>query len=401
MRALLRRRDVRLLLAGQSLSMFGDWAMIIVLGIWMKVLTHSNGAAGLVFFAFAVASLAAPLGGLVVDRMPKRPLMIATHLALAGIMCSLLLVHGRREIWLLYLVTVLYGLGGDVFGAARSAMLKAMLPDELLGEANGLLQSLRGGLRLIAPVAGAGIFALAGGSVVALVDAATFVVSAGTLLALRFAEPPPAPKEHQFLHELSAGVAHVWRTDALRQLTIGLGLAMLVVGFSETLIFAITANGLHRSPAFIGVLEVFQGAGSVAGGLTAARLMRRLGDVRLTGLGLGLFAVGDAFFLVPHLAPVLAGTVLAGAGIVWAIVALATAYQRRSPLSVQGRVNAAANMLFSVPQTISIAVGAALITLVDYRVEVVAMAAVVLLAAGYLLTRRELEPAAVPERLAA
>jgi hypothetical protein len=53
-------------------------------------------------------------------------------------------------------------------------------------------------------------------------------------------------------------------------------------------------------------------------------------------------------------------------------------------------------MLFSVPQTISIAVGAALITLVDYRVEIVAMAAVFALAAAYLLTRRaapEVEPA--------
>jgi hypothetical protein len=54
-------------------------------------------------------------------------------------------------------------------------------------------------------------------------------------------------------------------------------------------------------------------------------------------------------------------------------------------------------MLFSVPQTISIAAGAALITIVDYRVEIIAMAAVFLIAAVYLLTRRaeaiEVEPA--------
>jgi Na+/melibiose symporter-like transporter len=250
-------------------------------------------------------------------------------------------------------------------------------------------------------VAGAGLFALWGGAVVALVDAATFVASAATLVALRFVEPPPAPREHRFFREISAGFGHIWRTLPLRQLTVGLGVAMLVVGFSETLIFAVTANGLHRSPAFIGVLEVFQGIGSVAGGVTAARLLRRIGDVRLTGLGLAVFAVGDAFLLVPRMATVLAGAVLAGVGIVWAVVALATAYQQRSPQSVQGRVNAAANMLFSVPQTISIAVGAALITVVDYRVEIVAMGAVVLVAAAYLLTRREAEPVEIAERLAA
>ena len=403
MKSLLRRRDVRLLLGGQSLSMFGDWAMIIVLGIWTKVLTGSNGAAGLVFFVFALASLAAPLGGLVVDRVAKRPLMISTHLALAAVMCLLLLVHDRSDVWLIYTVTILYGLGGDIFAAARSSMLKAMLPDALLGEANGALQSLREGLRLIAPVAGAGLFALWGGSVVALVDAATFVASAATLVALPFVEPPPAPTEEHFFREVSAGFGHIWRTLPLRQLTVGLGVAMLVVGFSETLIFAVTANGLHRSPAFIGVLEVFQGIGSVAGGITAARLLRSIGDVRLTGLGLVMFAMGDAFLLVPRMGTVLAGAVLAGVGIVWAVVALATAYQQRSPQAVQGRVNAAANMLFSVPQTISIAVGAALITVVDYRVEIVAMGAVVLVAAAYLLTRREAEtePVEIAERLAA
>jgi len=80
---------------------------------------------------------------------------------------------------------------------------------------------------------------------------------------------------------------------------------------------------------------------------------------------------------------------LAGVGIVWAIVALATAYQRRSPTEMQGRVAAASNMLFSVPQTISIAAGAALITIIDYRIEIVAMALVFAVASVYLLTRRD------------
>src|SRR3954447_22517076 len=173
MKALFARKDVRMLFAGQTLSMFGDWAMIIVLGIWAKDLTGSNSAAGLVFFVFALASLAAPIGGLVVDRLPKRWLMIWTDVALAGVMCLLLLVHGRSDVWLLYLVTTLYGLGGDLFAASRSAMMKAMLPEELLSEANGIYQSIREGLRLVAPLAGAGIYAVWGGPAVALVNAAT------------------------------------------------------------------------------------------------------------------------------------------------------------------------------------------------------------------------------------
>jgi Na+/melibiose symporter-like transporter len=386
MKTLLRRGDVRLLLAGQTLSMVGDWMMIIVLGIWTKDLTGSNGAAGFVFFVFGLAGLVSPVGGLVVDRVRKRPLMVGTHLALAAVMCLLLLVHGRSDVWLIYVVTALYGLGGDVFASARASMLKAMLPDELLADANGALQSIREGLRLVAPVAGAGIYALTSGRIVALVDAATFVASACTLVALRFAEPETAGREHHVLREMAAGVQHVWRDRVLRELTYGVAATMLVIGFTETLIFALT-SALGRPASFVGVLGTFQGIGAIAGGVTAARLMRRIGDVRLTGLGVLLFCVGDVLWLIRSLPVVLAATAIAGAGIVWAVVAIATAYQRRSPQAVQGRVNAAANMLFSVPQTISIAAGAALITLVDYRIEIGAVAAGTALSALYLLTR--------------
>ena len=391
MRDLLRRRDVRLLLAGQSLSMYGDWMMFIALGVWARVLTGSNAEAGLVFLFLGVTGLIAPLGGVVVDRLPKRPLMIATHLTLAGVMCLLLLVHTRAELWLLYTVTLLYGLGGDIFGAARSSMLKAMLHDDQLGEANGILQSVREGLRIVAPVSGAGLFAAFGGHVVAIVDAATFLGSGATLIALPFAEPEVAPRERHFFREASAGVAHIARTKVLRELTIGLCTALAVIGFCETLVFAIVINGLHRSAPFVGVVDTFQGVGAIAGGLTAAALMRRIGDVRVAGLGLVLFGLACFGFLVPSLGAVLPAAGVFGVGVALLVVAASTAYQRRSPQVMQGRVNAASNMLFSLPQTASIGLGAVLITLIDFRIEIVIMALVTLVAAAYLCTRTESE----------
>jgi MFS family permease len=387
-RTILHRRDIRLLFAGQFLSMFGDWAMFIALGVWARVLTGSNAEAGIVFLFLGLTGLIAPLGGVFVDRLPKRPLMIWTHLALAAVMCLLLFVHSRADLWLLYFVTLLYGLGGDIFGAARTSMLKAMLPDEQLGDANSVLQTMREGLRIVAPVTGAGLFAAFGGHVTALIDAATFVGSAATLVALPFVEPPPAPAEHHFLREASAGIAHIARTKVLRELTIGLCASLVVIGFCETLIFAIVIDGLHHSAPFVGVLDTFQGVGAIAGGLTAALLMRRIGDVRLTGLGLTLFAVACFGFLIPSLGSVLPAVVVFGAGIAWVVIAATTAYQRRSPQEIQGRVSAAMNMLFSVPQTASIALGAALVTLIDYRIEIVIMGLVTLIASAYLLTRR-------------
>ena len=400
MRRLLAIRNVRIFVAGWTASVFGDWAMFIVLGVWTKDLTGSNSAAGLVFFALALPSLFSPLAGLVVDRLPRRPLLIWTYAAEALVVLSLLFVHDRGDVWIIYAVTVFYGAAGTFAASARSALLTVMLPRELLAESNGVLQTLREGLRLIAPLVGAMIYASVGGGAVAILDAASFVAVVIALALIRLEEPRFEREEHHFVTELLAGARHVFATLPLRQIVLATGACLLVVGFSETLIFAVLDQGLHRPTSFFGVLSSLQGAGAIAGGVTAARTMRRVGDVRLVGLGMGLFAVGELSFVSHSLPLVLAGIAVAGAGIAWLIVGYATAIQTRTPLHLQGRVLSASDTLVNMPQTISIALGAALIGVFDYRLLVILMAIVVAGCGAYLLTR-EPEPIAEEPALAA
>ncbi len=362
--------------------------MFLVLGIWVKALTGSNAAAGLVFFALSLPALGAPLAGLLVDRVRRRPLMIATDLAIGAAMFLLLLVHGRNQVWLIYAVTLLYGVASLIFASAQSALLTVLLPDELLGDANAAFQSVREGLRLIGPLAGAALFVAFGGGAVALIDAATFVCSAFCLWRLRAPEPQPTPHTGHFRREVSAGVRHIRRTRPLRQIIITVGVALLVVGFAETLLFAVIDQGLHRPPSFFGVIGACQGVGAIIGGLTAAAMLRRLSDGRLVGAGLMLFALGDGLLIVATLPIVLGGVALAGVGLSWAIVGYATAIQRRSPAELQGRVASAADLLAGTPQTLSIAAGAALSTLVDYRLLLAAMAGVIVACGGYLLAQQ-------------
>jgi hypothetical protein len=242
-----------------------------------------------------------------------------------------------------------------------------MVPLERLGEANAAFQTLREGMRLVAPLAGAGLYAASGGATVAALDAGTFAASAIALTLLRTRESDPVPPQHHFRAELIAGVRHIWATVALKQIVVTTAVALLVVGFSETLVFAVVTNGLHRTPSFFGVLIALQGVGAVAGGLVAARVLRVLGDGRLLGVGIALFGVMCALLAEPSLAVALAGMVIGGAGLSWAIVAFGAAIQRRSPARLQGRVYSAADALVGTPQTVSIALGAGLSTIFDYR----------------------------------
>jgi Na+/melibiose symporter-like transporter len=217
-------------------------------------------------------------------------------------------------------------------------------------------------------------------------------VSALTLALIRVREPKPEPQTESFRTEVSAGIRHIWKTIALRQIVLGVGLAILFVGFEETLIFVVIDKVLHRPPSFLGVLSALQGAGAIAGGLTAPRLLRRLGDTKLVGLGLVVFAVGDGLWLVPSLAAICVGFAIAGAGLAWLIVAFVTSLQVRTPLAIQGRVSAAASIAIGVPQTVSIAVGAGLSALVDYRILIAVVFAVTALCGVWLSSRREAQP---------
>ena len=76
-----------------------------------------------------------------------------------------------------------------------------------------------------------------------------------------------------------------------------------------------------------------------------------------------LIVAAGAILQIPHLLPsVLAGAIVFGAGIPWIVVGLITLVQRLTPAELQGRVYAAAETLITTPQTISIALGAALIS---------------------------------------
>jgi Na+/melibiose symporter-like transporter len=399
MRRLLGHRDARLYLAGQGLSSLGDSALWLAMGIYVKILTGSSSAAGLTFFAFICGMLLAPATGLLADRVRRRPLLVAANLATAAGVCLLLLVSGPGQVWLIYLVMFGYGAANGLITSAQTALLAVLLPEDLLAEANSVLQLAGQGLRLISPLLGAGLLALIGPAPVIVLDAATFAAAALAVAALRLREPRPGPAASHWRAEVTAGIRHIGRTPDLRRLLIAGVIALLVFGFFETVPFTVIGQGLHRSPAFLGVLEAVMGGGALAGGGLAGWIIRRAGERMLVGVAL-LASAGACLLLIPpSLAAVLAGMAVLGAAMVWVNVGALTMIQRRTPAGLIGRVDAALTVAITVPQAASIALGAALVALVPYRVLLVAMAVVIGCSAVYLAAPRQarLPAAAAPE----
>jgi len=375
------------LYSGLTTSAFGDSVMLLVLSMWVKTLTGSNARAGLTFLFMLLPSLVAPALGVLVDRVRRRPLLVWGNLASAVILLPLLAVHGPADVWLIWTVAFCYGVSFVVLPAGVNGLLKELLPDEVLVDANAALQTTREAFRLVGPLIGAALFAGLGGGAVALVDAASFVVAAAVIATIGVREEVPQPEQTHLLHRMVAGVRHLVADRVLREVLIGFGIMQLVVGFTESSIYALL-DGFGKPPTFAGVVLTVQGVGAVVGGLSSNRVIRRVGEVSTAVAAMVLLALGILVVaLTDSLGVMLAAVGVLGAAIPPLFVSVMTLIQRRTPQQIMGRVSLATEVVFGTPQAISLAVGALLVAVLSYHVIFALIAAVTTAGAVYIAAR--------------
>jgi MFS family permease len=365
--------------------MLGDSVMLLVLSMWVKTLTGSNGAAGLTFFWMVVPALFAPLYGMYIDRIRRKPLLVWGNVLSAVMVLPLLLVSDAGDVWIVYVVAFLYGISFVVLPAGLNGLLKEMIPDDLLVEANSSLQTTKEGFRLIGPLVGAALFGLFGGGVVAVVDSLSFLVAALVIASIPLQESPPERSEQHWWHEMTGGIKHLAHEPVLRHILVSFALMLIVLGFTEASIYALL-DFFGKPPTFAGVVVTVQGVGAIVGGLTTSLWVRRLGEAGTVTVGMALLAVGLAIVaLTSTLWVMLAAVVVLGYALPLTFIASTTMIQRRTPHALMGRVSAAVETVLGAPQAISLALGALLVTLLDYHVIFAIMAASTGAAVVYLL----------------
>ncbi|WP_405947173.1 MFS transporter [Streptomyces prunicolor] len=367
---ILRDRNAGLYFVGLVVSAFGTSALGLAAGVWVKDLTGSNGLAALCMFAVWAPTLFGPALGTIADRVRRKPLLIRTNLGLAALLLTLFGVHSRADLWLLFTVLFVYGTTVVVQDPAESALVATIVDRDLLGDFNGLRMTAVEGMKLVAPLTGAGLYAAFGGPTVAVLDAVTFALAAGLWLLIRAQEERPQRPAGTWRAQTAEGVRELWRHPLLRPLVLAGGATMFLASLSSTTTYAIV-DALGHTPAYSGVLYVAQGAGSVAVGLVSGPALRRLGERRFGAAGIALTAVAVAARAVPSDPVVLACSAAIGLGLPCVLIAAFTAVQRELPGPVLGRATATANTLIFTPNVIGLGAGAALVELVGHRLLLV------------------------------
>ena len=382
---LFKNPQFRRLVVSWSFSNFGDSLLFLTLAIWAKDLTGSDAAAGLVFLFLGLPAFLAPFAGQLADRYSRRLLIVIAQLVAAVVVLSVWFVDGPDQVWIIYLVTFVYGLLNYLNGAAGSGLVRDLLDDADLASGNGILATIDQGLRLLSPLVGAGAYVLFGGFAIAVITSSTLVIAAVVMLTVRIQESAPSKERESFWGEFLGGARHIRSIPVLTRLVVALGVAFAITGLANVTIFAVVEQGLGRSSGFFGVLAAIQGGGSVLGGVTAAALIHRFGERAVVAIGLVILGAGLGGAAIPNLAVVIVCCFSVGVSVPWFVIGFTTIRQKLTPPRLQGRVAAFSGMALNGPQTIGTALGALAIGVIDYRILMVLMGVSVALCAVPLI----------------
>ena len=353
-RSLLRAPDFLKLWIGQSISAFGTQITILAVPILaaaaLQVSPLEFGLlATIEFLPVVILSLPA---GVWVDRLRRRPILIAGDLGRAVVLLSIPVAFAFDvlTIWQLYVVVFVNGCLTVFFDVAYQSYLPSIVDRDQLVDGNAKLELTRASSQRLGPgLAGVLIGALTAPFAI-VIDAISYVVSALFVAGIRRPEAgPPADEDAaaprpSVRREIVEGLRYVGGQPILRALALSIAVSYLFSSIADSILilFLVTERGF--SAELIGLAFTLGSIGVVAGAVVTSRLTRLIG----VGPTIILAAVGESVSWLPlalapdaWLFPALATTIAALSffGIAWN-VNVTSLRQAITPPGLLGRMNA-------------------------------------------------------------
>jgi MFS family permease len=353
-----RDANFRRIWAGQTASIFGDRVTDIALPWLILTQTRSAFDAGLVAAArYAPIVALGLIAGVVVDRVPRRVVLLACDGGRAmalGCIVGLALAGRSAPLGLLALVVVALGIGQLGFQAAYWAWMPDVIGEARYGQATAALEAADAASTLSGPALGGALIQVIGPALALGADALSYVVSFGSLAAVRQPEVPrPAPTPFTSTgvrQDITEGIHAILAEPAQRLLRAMTMMLYVESGTITVLLAVLTQQRLHLPSWQAGLIFGAAGIGGLVGSALAPRLLVRPwlralaptfggAALGLTGLAIACYLTGAAAFVVAFAA----NTILDGS-MALAFIISGTASTLITPRAVRGRVFALSNL---------------------------------------------------------
>lgn len=315
-RDVLAIKPFRRLWLGQAVSYFGDMMNTTGLAIMLFLVTHSAGLVALGLITKAIPTVCfGLLAGSLVDRFNRLRVMVLADV-FRGVLTVTIPFFALAWLPGVFIDVFLIATASTLFNPAKQAVIPNLVPPAMLVRANSLVLSSERAMELLGYSLAGVIAAVFTWAPLFLIDAATYLFSAASLLGVTDARRPHHETRLRVLQDVAEGMRFIGRSAVLRS-TMGLtAMAALFAGMTFPTLVVLAYRSINAGALGYGLLEAAIGAGAVLGAVSAPRLMARyragvliLGGVAgfgasyaLTGLFRSLaFAV---VFLSPAASPI-------------------------------------------------------------------------------------------------
>jgi MFS family permease len=362
----LRSRNFRLFWGGQLVSTIGTSLQVVAEGWLIYSITESTFWLGMVGLLALIPVLPISLlGGVLIDRVPRRRLILATQsgLMLQALIFGILAVTGHLQLWSVIALYFVFGSLLAIDHPARRAFLVELVPEEDLANAVALNATLFNLSSLIGYAAAGLLIATVGAGVTMLINSLTYMATIGSLLLIRVPDtvadkPPPEGEQQSFIQVISEGAMTLWKDPAI----LGTISLMAVVGGLTWPVFgmmpAYAEEVMHTGAMGLGILMSAGAFGSILGTIIVARLGASNRGRTMTVVSLTLPLLVIAFAFAPGM--VVASLLLIAIGALLLILQsiAITLVQVNIPDRVRGRVMSIYSILHAGSDTMgNVAVG--------------------------------------------
>lgn len=397
-RRALRHRNFSLYLLGEAVSFLGNGVFTVALPLEVLSLTRNSLELAMTVGADTVISVIFMLiGGAFVDRLSRRAVMITADVisGLAIGVVAVMIGTGHAHVWALVLLAFTFGLADAFFMPASSAIMRDMLPEDLMVAGNSLSTLARTATMFVAgPVLGGVIVVAVGASWAFGLDAISFAIGAVSLVAMHVAAKAPGSAEEEepstsLREEIRVGLAYSRARPWLWWNMLAMGVANFV-GFVPLALLAplLIRDVLHASPVVYGINMTVSGIGGVAAALLRKSRNPRL---RVPAVWFGYGAAGLAI-LALGLSPNVVVATVAGVcflfGTSYGNINWFALMQEKVPAALQGRVSSLDWMVSLLPGPLGLAVAGVAVNVVGVRWTLAASGILTLLAGSVAFDRR-------------
>lgn len=269
----MRHRNFQLYFGGQLISNIGTWMQIIAQGWVVYQISHSELALGLVAFASAIPTLViSPWGGVIVDRMSRRNLLIMTQsgaMLLAFALAALTFANVMQE-WHVIVLSALLGVVNAFDAPARQALVPEMVGKRDLPNAIALNSIMFNSARIIGPALAGLMLALVGAAWCFTINGISFFA---VIIGLWLMKLPPRQRINHTTsswQQLVLGIQYAAGNREISALIL-LSLVFSIFGISYfTILPAFVEKTLHQGALVYGWINAASGLGAVTGAFLLA-----------------------------------------------------------------------------------------------------------------------------------